>query len=599
MEHRGPSLRGFLALIIFALTATFVHAELSYSFPEEMKRGSVVGNIAKDIGLDVTTLSARKARLVSEEDRKQYFNLNLRTGELMIADRVDREELCLEQLTCLLRLELMLETPLELHRMTFQIQDINDNSPIFPKDSIKLEIRESADKGARFRVNEAHDVDVGQNAVTGYTLERNNHFVLSANSNKDGGKNIELVLDKELDREQQQDVTLVLSAFDGGTPPRSGTVAIHVTVLDANDNAPVFSQEVYKASLPENAPLYSVVVKVSATDADEGPNGEVSYEFSRISSKAKNIFSLDSVTGEIRVIGTVDFEDEKKYEMRIEGKDGFGLSTDARSLNNHIPEDVPPDTEVGIVNVQDRDSDKNRQVRCSIQENVPFKLVPSIKNYYSLVTAGDADIGENSVKIYSLQKNDHFVLKVHSSTDGDKYSELVLDKELDREQRDKVVLILTATDGGIPPKSDNGSPPLGSNVTVRVHVKDENDNSPQILYPTPDGKSLMTEMVPKAAQANSIVSKVIAVDADSGQNSWLSYHIIKASDPGLFVIDVDGTGTIRSAYNYDAYLTTGSRTSDFKFVESYTEGTMPIDMTLKKSASDDLLGAIDTVQARS
>ncbi len=92
---------------------------------------------------------------------------------------------------------------------------------------------------------------------------------------------------------------------------------------------------------------------------------------------------------------------------------------------------------------------------------------------------------------------------------------------------------------------DNGSPPLSSNVTVSVFITDENDNSPQILYPSPEGNSFMTEMVPKAAQARSLVSKVIAVDADSGQNAWLSYHIIKATDPGLFTIGVH-SGEIRT-----------------------------------------------------
>ena len=782
MEHRGPPLFGLLALVTFALMATTVHADLSYSFPEEMKRGSVIGNIAKDLGLDVTRLSARKARLVSEEDPKQYCDLNLKTGELIIADRIDREELCLEKLTCLLRLELMLENPLELHRIALQIQDINDNSPMFLKDSIKLEISENADKGSRFRVNEAHDVDAGQNAVTGYTLERNSNFVLSVNPNKDGGRNVELILDKELDREQKQDITLVLSASDGGTPPRSGTVAIHVTVLDANDNAPVFSQEVYKANLSENAPLDTVVVKVSATDADEGPNGEISYEFSRVSSKARKIFSLNSLTGEIKVISTIDFEDEQKYEMRIEGKDGFGLSTDARvlieitdlndnapiiavqSLNNHIPEDVSPGTEVGIINVQDRDSDENRRVRCFIQENVPFKLIPSIKNYYSLVTTGALDRELVSEYNFTVIANDagspplSSSKKLHLSVADVNDNAPVFDKLLytaqitennkpgysvcsvkarDPDWRQNGTIMYSLATGevnGLPVSSllsingdtgiihvvksvdyehlksfkvyaiarDSGSPPLSSNVTVSVLITDENDNPPQILYPTPQGSSLMTELVPKTVLAGSLVSKIIAVDADSGQNAWLSYEIIKSSDPGLFTIgvysgeirtqrdisendgmkqnlivsvrdngqptlsvtcalhvlisdsfaeipeindkydesnskltyyliialvsvstffltfiivtvavrfcrrgkprllfdgavaipsaylppnyaDVDGTGTLRSCYNYDTYMTTGSRTSDFKFVTSYNDGTMPTTLTLKKS----------------
>ncbi|XP_077103421.1 protocadherin gamma-A11-like isoform X35 [Siphateles boraxobius] len=779
-------------LLFFVLMAHTAYGDVSYSFPEEMKRGSVIGNIAKDLGLDMNRLSSRKARIDTEGNRKRYCDINLNTGELTVAERIDREEICNEGLSCALNFELVLEHPLEIHRVTIQIQDINDNTPKFPKDTIKLEISEISSKGARFRVNEAHDADIGQNGVQSYSIENNKHFLLSVSTKADGVKNIELVLDKELDREQQKEVTLILTAVDGGTPPRSGTVAIHVTVLDANDNAPVFSQAVYKVSLPENSPVDTVVVTVSATDADEGQNGQVTYEFSRISRIANVLFALDQNNGEIKIKGHIDFEEALRYEMLIEGKDGAGLYSDTKliveitdvndnapivvikSLNSPVPENALSGTEVGIINVQDRDSETNGQVRCSIQQNVPFKLVPSIKNYYSLVTTGELDrelLSDYNITItatdegsppLSSTKNIHLTVadvndnppvfeeqnyRAHVQENNKPGSSIcsVSATDPDWRQNGTVVYSLLSSDvNGAPVSSflsingdtgvihavrsfdyeqlksfkvlvlarDNGSPPLSSNVTVSVFISDENDNSPQILYPSPEGNSFMTEMVPKAAQARSLVSKVIAVDADSGQNAWLSYHIIKATDPGLFTIgvhsgeirtqrdisesdsmkqnlivsvrdngqpslsatcalyllisdnlaevpelkdmshdessskltfyliialvsvstffltfiiiimagrfcrrrkprllfdgavaipsaylppnyaEVEGAGTLRSAYNYDAYLTTGSRTSDFKFVRSYNEGTLTADLTLKKtqSAVDDLEG---------
>ncbi len=772
-------------LLFFVLMAHSAYGDVSYSFPEEMKRGSVIGNIAKDLGLDVNRLSSRKARIDAEGNKKRYCDINLNTGELIVAERIDREDICSEGISCALNFELVLEHPLEIHRMTIQIQDINDNTPTFPKDTIKLEISENAMKGARFRVNEAHDADKGQNGVQSYSIERNNHFILSVSTKSDGGKNIELILERELDREQQKDLTLILTAVDGGTPPRSGTVVIHVTVLDANDNAPVFSQDIYKVSLPENSPLDTVVVTVSATDADEGQNGEVTYEFSRISKNANLIFSLDPNNGEIKVKGPIDFEMALRYEILIEGKDGSGLSSDTKiiieitdvndnspfivikSLNSPVPENVLPSTEVGIINVQDRDSENNGQVRCSIQQNVPFKLVPSIKKYYSLVTTGELDrelLSDYNITItatdegsppLSSTKNIHLTVadvndnppvfqeqsyRAHVQENNKPGSSIcsVSATDPDWRQNGTVVYSLLSSDlNGAPVSSflsvngdtgvihavrsfdyeqlksfkvlvlarDNGSPPLSSNVTVSVFITDENDNSPQILYPSPEENSFMTEMVPKAAQARSLVSKVIAVDADSGQNAWLSYHIIKATDPGIFTIgvysgeirtqrdisesdsmkqnlivsvrdngqpslsatcalyllisdnlaevpelkdmsrdessskltfyliialvsvstffltfiiiilavrfcrrrkprllfdgavaipsaylppnyaEVEGAGTLRSTYNYDAYLTTGSRTSDFKFIRSYNEGTLPADLTLKKTQS--------------
>ncbi len=780
-------------LLFFVLMAHSAYGDVSYSLPEEMKRGSVIGNIAKDLGLDVNRLSSRNARIDTEGNRKRYCDINLNTGELIVAERIDREEICGKKASCVIKNEFVLENPLELHYFMLNVEDINDNSPQFKESVIKFEIQESADKGSSYLLEEAYDADIGRNSVQSYTLQNNEHFLLNVLTRENGRKYGELVLNKELDREQQKDLTLILTAVDGGTPPRSGTVVIHVTVLDANDNAPVFSQDIYKVSLPENSPLDTVVVTVSATDADEGQNGEVTYAFGHLPQKVQQLFFIDIVSGEIKLTGLIDHEIESTFELQIQAKDGQGLATYStlfiyvidvndnapivivKSLNSPVPENAFPGTEVGIINVQDRDSENNGQVRCSIQQNVPFKLVPSIKNYYSLVTTGELDrelLSDYNITItatdegspsLSSTKNIHLTVadvndnppvfqeqsyRAHLQENNKPGSSIcsVSATDPDWRQNGTVVYSLLSSDlNGAPVSSflsingdtgvihavrsfdyeqlksfkvlvlarDNGSPPLSSNVTVSVFITDENDNSPQILYPSPEGNSFMTEMVPKAAQARSLVSKVIAVDADSGQNAWLSYHIIKATDPGLFTIgvhsgeirtqrdisesdsmkqnlivsvrdngqpplsatcalyllisdnlaevpelkdmsrdessskltfyliialvsvstffltfiiiiilavrfcrrrkprllfdgavaipsaylppnyaEVEGAGTLRSTYNYDAYLTTGSRTSDFKFIRSYNEGTLTADLTLKKtqSAVDDLEG---------
>uniref|UniRef100_UPI0037E86D7D protocadherin gamma-A12-like n=1 Tax=Semicossyphus pulcher TaxID=241346 RepID=UPI0037E86D7D len=773
--------RPILFFASFFVTQHLVHGDLSYTIPEEMKRGSVIGNIAKDLGLDLRTLSSRKARVDFEGTRKQYCDINLSTGDLITSDRMDRESLCVKKPSCVVTVDLVLENPLELHRVSLHIQDVNDNSPQFKDSLIEMEIRESAEKGNRFSIEEAHDADIGQNAVQRYNLQKNDNFILAVDSNK-----VELVLENKLDREKQKELNLLLTALDGGSPQRSGTVVIHVTVLDANDNAPVFSQAVYKASLPENSPPDTIVINVSATDADEGVNGDVTYDFGHMSDDDVNVFSIDSKTGNIRVIGVIDFEERNSFELRVKAKDGLGLTSYAKviidvtdvndnapliylkSLTNPIPENVSPGTEVGIINVQDRDSETNRQVRCSIQQNVPFKLVPSIKNYYSLVSTGQLDrelVSDYNITITAtdegsppLSSSKTVQLSVADINDNSpvfeeqSYSAYVSEnnkpgstlcsvtaRDPDWRQNGTVIYSLLAGEvNGAPVSSyvsvngdtgvihavrsfdyeqfrsfkvavmarDNGSPPLSSNVSVSVFISDVNDNSPQILYPAPEGNSFMTELVPKAAHGGSLVSKVIAVDADSGQNAWLSYHIVKSTEPGLFTIgvhsgeirtqrdisesdsmkqnlivavkdngqpslsatcsmyllisdnlaevpelkdisydeknskltsyliialvsvstffltfiiiilgvrfcrrrkprllfdgavaipsaylppnyaDVDGTGTLRSAYNYDAYLTTGSRTSDFKFVSSYNDNTLPADQTLRKSPSD-------------
>ncbi|XP_042588365.1 protocadherin beta-7-like isoform X19 [Cyprinus carpio] len=786
MEHGLFSFRFFtyfVALLLFALRT--VCDDLSYNIPEETKRQYVIGNIAKDLRMDVKKMSARNARIDTEDSSKRYCDINLNTGDLIVAETIDREELCGSRMSCILKYELVLENPLEVHHIILQIQDINDNAPRFPNERINLEITESADKGQKFRLHEAHDSDIGHNTVNSFSLEGNEHFVLNVHVSADGGKYAELVLEKELDREQQKEIDMILTATDGGSPQRSGTAVIHITVLDANDNVPVFSESVYKVTLAENTPSGTEIIRVSATDADEGPNGEVTYEFSRISDKAAKLFSIDKKTGKILLIGETDYENEKNYEMGIHAQDGSGLASTAKviidvtdvndnppriilkSLNSPVTENSEPGTEVGIINVQDKDSGENRHIRCSVQQNVPFRLNPSFKNYFSLVTTKALDREKESDYNITITATDGgspplstsmtihlFVSDVNDNPpvfEQQSYSAYISENnkpdtsvcsvsanDPDWRQNGTVLYSLVPSEvSGVPVSSflsingdtgvihavrsfdyeqfrnftvkvvarDNGSPPLSSNVTVKVFITDENDNSPQILYPVPDGKSLMTEMVPKATLSGSLVSKVIAVDADSGQNAWLSYQIVKSTDPGLFSIglhsgeiktqrdisesdnmkqnlvisvkdsgqpslsttcavnllisdnlsevpelkdmtyeennskltsyliialvfvstffltfiilivavkfchrkkprllfdgavavpsaylppnyaEVDGAGTLRSSYNYDAYLTTGSRTSDFKFVSSYNENTLPAGGTLKKERS--------------
>ncbi|XP_057705814.1 protocadherin beta-16-like isoform X3 [Corythoichthys intestinalis] len=785
MRSKGFKLFGYgLVFLLFFLHP--INGDVSYSITEEMKRGSVIGNIAKDLGLNLGQLSARKARIDTEDSNIQHCSINLNTGDLIVQERIDREALCGKKASCVLKQELVMENPLELHHISIRVFDVNDNSPQFNEDSLKFEIRESAHKGERFLLREARDADIGENAVQSYTLQQNDHFKLNVNSKPGGQKYCELVLDKELDREDKKEMTLLLTAYDGGSPQRSGTVVIHVTVLDANDNVPVFSEMVYKATLPENSPIDTFVIRVSASDADEGLNSEITYAFDHLSDDDSDVFTLHPKTGQVTVAGVVDYEKVKSYEMPISAVDGLGLISyssliidivdmndnapviNLKSLSTQVAENVPAGTEVGIVNVQDRDSEQNGQVRCSIQQNVPFKLIPSIANYYSLVTTGELDrelvsnynitisaTDEGSPPLYSSKSIQLSVADINDNPpvfEEKSYSAYVSENnkagsplcsvsasDPDWRQNGTVIYSLLAAEvNGAPVSSyvsvngdtgvihavksfdyehlrsfqvrvmarDNGSPPLSSNVSVNVFVSDVNDNSPQILYPAPEGNSFMTELVPKAVHGGSIVSKVIAVDADSGQNAWLSYHIIKSTDPGLFTIglhsgeirtqrdvmesdsmkqnlivavkdnghpprsatcsiylllsdnlaevpelkdisyeeknskmtsyliialvsvstffltfiiivlgvrfcrrrkprllfdgavaipsaylppnyaDVDGTGTLRSTYNYDAYLTTGSRTSDFKFVSSYNDNMLPADQTLRKSPSD-------------
>nr|XP_040030871.1 protocadherin gamma-A5-like isoform X11 [Gasterosteus aculeatus aculeatus] len=622
-------------LVLLFLAVNMVGGQIRYSIPEEMKKGSVIGNVAQDLGLDLKRLRSGRARIVTGENI-HYTELKADKGILLVNEKIDREQLCREVTPCSFNFEVILENPMELHRITVEVLDINDHAPVFPnKDKpICLEISESAAIGVQFPLQSAEDLDVGKNALQDYILSPNNNFILKQHANPDGSKYVEMVLQKPLDRERHPHLSLKLIAVDGGTPQRSGTVNIDITVLDVNDNAPVFNQSVYKASVMENTIKGTSIITVNATDADSGSNGIITYSLSKTKGNAGNGFSIDESTGTVSVSGEIDYEKDRKYEVRVEAKDQGGLTgtskitIDVLDINDNAPvinimsfsspisEDAIPGTTVAILNIKDADSEKNGQIQCSIDGKLPFKIESSLTNYYNLIT--DQYFDRESVSDYNititatdlglppLSSSKKLYLKLSDvndnapSFDKKSYSAYVTEnnspgisifalsaQDSDWNQNARISYLLEDTQVSGSPVStyvslnsetgvlravrsfdyeqikqlqlvvkaqDGGSPPLSSNVTVKVMIKDQNDNPPQVLYPVLTGGSLVAEMVPRSADVGYLVTKVVAVDVDSGQNAWLSYKLQKATDRALFEVGLQNgeIRTIRGVTDKDA-----------------------------------------------
>ncbi|XP_027134184.1 protocadherin beta-16 [Larimichthys crocea] len=621
-----------LVLFFFYLNQ-LASGHIRYSIPEEMKQGSLIGNVAQDLGLDLKRLRSGRARIVTGESI-QYTELKTDKGILVVKERIDREQLCGDVTPCSFSFEVILENPMELHQITVEIIDINDHSPTFKRDKINFEISEIANIGARFPLTSAEDTDVGVNGLREYILTENDNFVLKQNSNADGKKYAEMVLQKPLDRETNPSLSLKLIAVDGGTPQRSGTVNIDITVLDANDNAPVFNQSVYKATVMENSPRDTYVTTVNASDADFGSNSIVTYYFSDHNTGLSDLFTVHEKSGVILVTGSVDYEKDKKYELRIEAKDQGGLTDSSKviievtdvndnapiisvmSFTSPVSEDSPPGTTIGIINVKDVDSGDNGQVNCRIEQNAPFRIKSNLRNYYTLVT--DTVLDRESVSEYNitvvatdagmphLSSKKTFHLKVSDVNDNapvfsqSVYNAFITEnnspgvsvltlhtKDPDENQNSRITYILEDTKIGVSPVTeyvsinaesgvihavrsfdyeqikqltfvvkaqDGGSPPLSTNVTVKIMVQDQNDNPPQVLYPVQTGGSLVDEMVPRSADVGYLVTKVVAVDVDSGQNAWLSYKLQKATDRALFEVGLQNgeIRTIRQVTDKDA-----------------------------------------------
>ncbi|XP_016061099.1 PREDICTED: protocadherin beta-14 isoform X1 [Miniopterus natalensis] len=627
MEIKGAlTLRKRQVLILFVLLG-FSEAgpgSVRYSVVEETEIGSFIANLARDLGLGVEELSSREARIVSDDNEK-HLHLNLLTGDLLLNEKLDREELCGSTEPCVLHFQVLLQNPLEFFRAELHIKDINDHSPTFLDKEILLKISESTTLGTTFLMESAQDLDIGSNSLQNYTISPNSHFYIKIQDSGDGKIYPELVLDRMLDHEEEPELRLTLVALDGGSPPRSGTTLVLIKVLDINDNSPEFSQRLYEVQVPEDTAIGSWVITISAKDLDAGNYGKISYIFLHASEDIRKTFEINPTSGEVRLISSLDFEVIQSYTINVQATDGGGLSEKCTllitvmdindnapevtmsSITNRVPENAPQ-TLVAVFSIRDQDSGDNGRMVCSIQDDLPFILKPTFKNFFTLVTekpldresrdeynvtitvtdmgtprlttqhhitvlvsdvndnapaftqtsytlfvpennspalhigsvsATDADAGANAQLTYSLLPPPDPGLPLASlvSVNADNGHLFAL-RALDYEALQAFEFRVRAT--------DRGAPALSGQALVRVRVLDANDNAPFVLYPPQNGSAPCTELVPRAAEPGYLVGKVVAVDGDSGQNAWLSYQLLRATEPGLFGVWAHN-GEVRTA----------------------------------------------------
>ncbi|KAM6943331.1 protocadherin-17 isoform 3-T3 [Xenentodon cancila] len=494
----------FFFLLLWAQALTLKN--LNYSVPEEQGPGTVIGNIAKDarLGLDQTGQGGqgKKANFrVLENSAPHLIDVDPQSGLLYTKQRIDRETLCKRNPKCQLSMEVFANDK-EICMIKIDIQDINDNSPVFPSDQIDIDISENAVPGTRFPLTSAHDPDAGENGLKTYQITRDDYnlFSLEVKSRGDGTKFPELVIQRPLDREERSHHTLILSATDGGEYPRSGTMQINVKVIDSNDNSPMFDQPSYVVEIPENSPPGKVLIDLNATDPDEGNNGQVVYSFSGYApERIRELFSIDSRTGVIKIQGEIDYEESPVIEIDVQAKDlgpnpipgHCKVTVKVLDRNDNWPsigfvsvrqgaisEAAPPGTVIALVRVTDKDSGRNGQLQCRVLGNVPFKLEENYDNFYTVVT----------------------------------------DRPLDREVQDEYNVTIVA--------KDNGNPPLNSTKSFTVKILDENDNVPRF------SKSVYLLQIPENNIPGEYLGSVLAHDPDLGQNGTVYYSIINSNVSG-------------------------------------------------------------------
>uniref|UniRef100_A0A3Q4MG38 Protocadherin 2 alpha c n=1 Tax=Neolamprologus brichardi TaxID=32507 RepID=A0A3Q4MG38_NEOBR len=510
---------------IIALLCFEAAAQIVYTITEESSPGTNVGNLAKDLHLDVNELEARGFQISGPNTR--YFEVNVKTGVLLVKDRIDREELCSRNVKCSLEVEAIVSSPLNLYRFEVTILDVNDNAPSFRIPEVVLNVSELAFPGEKFALPNAFDADVGSYSVKSYKLSQNEHFTLDVQNVGEPTMSAEMALHKTLDREKQAVIKLTLTATDGGKPPKSGTLYITVNVQDVNDNIPEFDKPLYKATVVENTPRGASVISVHARDLDEGLNGEIQYSFiNQDNDNDVDKFAINPITGEITVNGELDHEKHSAVEIRVQVKDKGQNPrashckvlieiTDVNdnppeitvtSLANMVREDAPLDTMVGLLTVKDYDADKNGIVQVRVLDSVPFKIKNTYKNHYSLVVDGT----------------------------------------LDRERASQYNLTIMATDEGLPP--------LSSTSVITVHVSDVNDNAPRFTDP------VINIFVKENGPVGAVIYSMSADDPDVDENAKVTFQVINNNKHNVIgsVINVNSeTGDIISlqSFNYEELKT--------------------------------------------
>ncbi|XP_063241640.1 protein dachsous [Bacillus rossius redtenbacheri] len=415
-------------------------------------------------------------------------------------------------------------------RVVVRVLDENDNAPTFPSPVMSIEFPENTPRDVKRTLHPARDLDLGVYNTQRYNIVSgnvNNAFRLSSHRERDGVLYLDLQINGFLDRESIAAYSLVIEALDGGSPPLRGLMTVNITIQDVNDNQPIFSQNLYTSSVPENATVGTSVLQVFATDTDAGLNGEVEYSINRRQSDRDGMFRIDGATGLIAVNRPLDFETKDVHELVVVARDKGEQPLETTAFVSIKVTDVNDNQPT--INVIFLSDDATPKISESAQPGEFVARIsvndPDSKTEYSNVNVtlegGDGKFG--------LATRDNIIYLV------------IVANPLDRELQPNYTLSVIAT--------DTGNPPLHASRTFHLLVTDVNDNAPEF-----ERASYHADVLEVAEPGTSVV-RVQAFDKDEGNNSAVVYSI--ADDPdgraSWFRVDAhSGVVTTRSHVDCEA-----------------------------------------------
>ncbi|XP_051275270.1 protocadherin alpha-3-like isoform X6 [Dicentrarchus labrax] len=453
-----------------------------------------------------------------------YFSLEIHKGgdsvsaELVLKKSLDREQDSVIKLT-LTAVDGGNPSKSGTSQIIINVLDNNDNHPVFSRSLYKIKIVENLPRGSTVMILNATDADEGLNCEIEYSLRKKGQdrvLDLFEIDSKTGA----ILVKGNIDYEENPAFEIHAQASDKGQPPMSAHCKVLVEVVDLNDNAPEITVTSLLNTVKEDAEVGTAIALVSVLDKDGGKNGLVKAVIEndapfKLDTNYKNYYSLV-------VNGPLDRETRAQYNVTI-------VATD---------EGTPPLSSTSIVTVHVSDVNDNPPrfseplVNIYVKENSPVGAV--IKT----VTAVEADIEHNGQVSYSFLESHSNSLPLSTMVNINSVTgDIVSLQSFNYEELKTFQFKVQATDSGVPP--------LSSNVTVNVLILDENDNNPTILAPYSEHGSVNSESIPYSAEAGYFVAKIRAVDADSGYNALLSYHLSEPKGNNLFRIGTS-TGEIRT-----------------------------------------------------
>ncbi|XP_076252739.1 cadherin-related tumor suppressor fat isoform X2 [Rhynchophorus ferrugineus] len=494
-----------------------VDTRVTFEILEGQPKGTVVGRIPTKSGFTYR---------FNEAPRE--FGLDSVTGQITTNAVLDRETLKNDRYD-LVVLSSQPTYPIEVRIV---VLDVNDNSPVFPEPSIAVTFSESAVSGTRLLLDAAMDMDAGSNGISdNYEIiggNENDKFKLVVTKNPTGDSTyLHLETTGKLDRETQGSYTLNVSARDGGHPPRYGYLQVNVTILDVNDNPPIFDHSDYIVSLNESVPPGTSVLQVMATDNDLGDNAKITYYLS----DNERQFTVDPETGFISTTEPLECPQQNCVQPTKSCPKSCVFTVFARD-HGSPRQDGRTYVTVNLVDANDHS--------------------PVIKFLYFPVTAGFATVdenaangsvvaaisvmdqdeglnGETTVKIVSGNELNNFRLDYTPSFDIVRVNGV-----LDREEISKYNLTVVAT--------DKGSPPRTATSFLIIYVNDVNDHEP--VFEKSEYSAVLSELAPPGTY----VAGITATDEDTGVNAQIYYAFVSGNENQWFQINADsGLITTRAA----------------------------------------------------